>query len=299
MSKPFHHFIPRVFLLNFTHGETENLWFYKERKPHPQRNGVEQKAELRNLKTIFGKRGLNTYTKFNGNETEEVEAFLADKFENFWKPALQDLINCRNEQDVDEIDEKHFKLIRLIFLSLLRRSPESLGRTKLRDAEVSEASLKKAISELEMEGEFIEEDKEIFLNPKERKRITREVSVSWIISPPNPKLWMHFRMSHLSIQKTSYTSDPLLISSNPILFYRSDNRYRTMMDMILPISSRHLLTLSSIQPLRKFSTLKNDRVIEINKRLSKQSSAIASNNKRVTTQNKKFVMPWSEKLIWK
>lgn len=299
MSKPFHHFIPRVFLLNFTQGDTENLWFYKERKPHPQRNGVEQKAELRNLKTIFGKRGLNTYTKFNGNETEEVEAFLADKFENFWKPALQDLINCRDEQDVKKVDEKHSKLIRLIFLSLLRRSPESLGRTKPREAELAEASFKQALSELEMEGDFIEQDKETFLNPKERERITREVSVSWIVSPPSPQLWMHFQRSHLSIQKTSYTSDPLLISSNPILFFRSDNRYPTMMDMILPISSRHVLTLSSIQKLRKFSTLKHDQVVEINKRLSKQSSAIASHNKRVTTRNKKFVMPWSENLIWK
>jgi hypothetical protein len=162
MSKPFHHFIPRVFLLNFTQANAENLWFYKARKPHPRRNGVEQKAELRNLKSIFGKRGLNTYTKFNGNETEEIEAFLADKFENFWKPALQDLINCRDEQDVRDVDEKHSKLIRLIFLSLLRRSPESLGRTKPREAELEEAFLKQAISDLEKKVTSLNKIKRFF-----------------------------------------------------------------------------------------------------------------------------------------
>lgn len=298
MSKPFHHFIPKVFLLNFTQGDTENLWFYKERKPHPQRNGIAQDPELRNLRSIFGKRGLNIYTKFDGSETEEIETFLADKLENYWKPILRALMSCRDGQDVEQVDQQYSKHIRLIFLSLLRRSPESLGRTKSKESWLAEASLELAISDLESNADFTEKDREFFLNEKERERITREVSVSWIVSPPNRQLWMHFQLSSLSIQKTSYTSDPLLISSNPILFYRGDNRSRPMMDMILPISNRHLVTLSSIQPLRTYSSLKNEKVIEINKKISQQSSAIASCKKQTILRNKGFVMPWSDNLIW-
>lgn len=300
MTQPFHHFIPKVILRNFTNGQSESLWFYKDPKPnpHPMRKGIKPKPEPRNIESIFGARGLNSYRTFDGNKTLRVEKFLGDSIENKWKDVLTALIACKASEQLQEIDSHYGVIIRQMFLTMLRRSPEAFGKSLSRERVQSNLLFSKAKEELVSEGAITPIEAAEVFHSTEIERLVREVEITHITMPPNPELWHYLELCGLGILRIKHGSCPLLISSNPVLFYGGQDGLFKGRSVVMPISSKVLISLDI--SLRDYPvTLMNKRqAASVNHFSAQQSTAIASFEKSVVMKYQKYVRRWNADLIW-
>lgn len=300
MTQPFHHFVPKVILRNFTDGASNSLWFYKEGRPnpHPMRQGIQPMPVQRNIDTIFGARGLNTYRTFDGTNSTDVETFLANNIESKWKDVLNELISCRTSAQLKEIDNNHGTVIRQMFVTMLRRSPEAMGRSVSTDRQQTADHMREAVEQLISEYPVSPDDIAELIEPNNMDRMGREVEVTHITNAPNPELWNHLRLCGLALARVKHRQEQLLISSNPVVFYNSADGLFRGRSVMMAISNKVLLSLDMTSQHYPVDLIKAKWSAKINHFSARQSTAIASSKKRVVLNHMNSIRGWNPDLKW-
>lgn len=200
-----HHYIPKAILRGFCF-EPERIWYHNKR--------FSNEIEPRNIKSIFRRRHLNTFTDNQGNKSDVLESVFArhidDKINNFTSNLKSFLEEETEEPFRNEIKSDFI----LFFYSHLKRTPdfheplleETFGKV------TSEESLKRIIEE---HGPFSDESIRFALTSEELSRTKQNARVQALASHSHRIFSILDRMS-ICVAKPKSIRKTFIVGSLPI-----------------------------------------------------------------------------------
>lgn len=298
MTRPFHHFLPKVVLRGFCIAGSEAVWYCQSKPPKlaPYKKFQARLVPVRrNIATIFGKRGLNTYVDVRGNENSEIEQYYSKSLENKWQPALMAARTCTCCADTDYVSQKFSRTLAEALYFCARRSPDL---TDISDAELYqqyEAFVYRAFERLGGgHGSIGDEDIKYLLSRRSKEAVLGEVRVVGTATPTSKTL-AAIAGSHMIFLKAPSNREGFIISSCPVLRMNpnlgDEDGLPVGFQTYMPISSEICIGFVRQKPAKRFFNINKKQIREFNSQLARQSSSVAAESKENLNRYIKYLKP--------
>lgn len=274
MKSANHHYVPQGILKKFCFSNEQLFYF--------SRNQQAKGVQVRNTKSVFKRRHLNSWIDESGNRRDSLERFFATNFDD---PIVEFAVKCETAvatNTVNQIgDDDHRFFVQFLY-NYIKRTPD-IHELAL-EKSFSDGALNKVIDKFEDEYRELTADEKLQFHEKVGKKDYFQNARIHALSDQNPDILDMMATKNLLIGIPANNKKQFITASSPVARFQNvkgDTLKSGTFETWTTLSPRLVVGLMGKKTIPSLHKFPDSAVRKLNRQLARQSVAIGGSSKEL------------------